>query len=40
MRSAGAYGYLTKESVAEQLHQAICQAPKRMTPAQHVELLP
>ena len=33
MRNAGAAGYLTKESAADQLHQAICQATKRMTSA-------
>lgn len=31
MRSAGASWYLTKESAADQLHQAICRTMKRMT---------
>ena len=32
MRQAGASGYLTKESAAEQLHQAICELLQRATP--------
>jgi PAS domain S-box-containing protein len=32
MRSAGASGYLTKECAADQLHEAICQATKRVAP--------
>lgn len=32
LRQAGASGYLTKESAAEQLHQAICELLQRATP--------
>ena len=32
MRQAGASGYLTKESAAQQLHQAICELLQRATP--------
>lgn len=32
MRHAGASGYLTKESAAEQLHQAICELLQRTLP--------
>jgi PAS domain S-box-containing protein len=35
MRHAGASGYLTKESAAEQLHQAICELLQRTLPPVH-----
>lgn len=35
MRQAGESGYLTKESAAEQLHQAICELLQRATPPGH-----
>ena len=35
MRQAGTSGYLTKESAAEQLHQAICDLLQRHAPLNH-----